>query len=85
MQDVMEPLTYFLMLSYSVGGSLYFSAKKRQATYDNLLQTAVRKHQDKLGPTLGYSFKKHKELQNIVDRTKSALVVLKSRMGEPQP
>eukprot|EP00611_Tribonema_gayanum_P003709 TRINITY_DN1295_c0_g1_i4.p1 TRINITY_DN1295_c0_g1~~TRINITY_DN1295_c0_g1_i4.p1 ORF type:complete len:387 (-),score=175.74 TRINITY_DN1295_c0_g1_i4:658-1764(-) len=79
--DIMEPASYFLMLSYSVGSALYFSFKKREATFDNLLQLAIAKHQRQLEPEHGYSVAAHDDAALRVARIRRARDVLCARAG----
>ncbi|KAG5190319.1 hypothetical protein JKP88DRAFT_243012 [Tribonema minus] len=79
--DIMEPASYFLMLSYSVGSALYFSFKKREATFDNLLQLAIAKHQRQLEPEHGYSVAAHDAAALHVARIRRARDVLCARAG----
>lgn len=45
-------------LSYSVGSSLYFAANKREASYNNLMDEALKKREAKLKPLHGGSQRK---------------------------
>ncbi|CAM9563566.1 unnamed protein product, partial [Hapterophycus canaliculatus] len=89
--DVMEPATYFLMLSYSVGSSLYFSTKKREASFDNLEDVAIKKLEAKLKSAhAGYSRTSHEGLKEEIKRYQDAIKLLSSQrdshpLMEPSP
>eukprot|EP00752_Nemacystus_decipiens_P011029 g9799.t1 len=70
--DVMEPASYFLMLSYSVGSSIYFSTKNREASFGNLEDVAIKKTEAKLKSAHGYSKTAHETLKMEIKRYQDA-------------
>ncbi|CAM9713484.1 unnamed protein product, partial [Pylaiella littoralis] len=83
--DVMEPATYFLMLSYSVGSSLYFSTKNREASFGNLEDVAIRKSEAKLKSVHGYSATAHVALKEEIKRYQDAVELLSSHRDAHPP
>ncbi|CAM9820514.1 unnamed protein product [Ectocarpus sp. 6 AP-2014] len=83
--DVMEPATYFLMLSYSVGSSLYFSTKNREASFENLEGVALKRSEAKLKSAHGYSRTSHDEVKGEIKRYEEAVELLSSHRDAHPP
>eukprot|EP01084_Bolivina_argentea_P048082 88597_1 len=67
--DQMEPAAYFLMLSYTVAASIYFGFKKRDATYQNLLEASLQKANFRNFSRMGYSHTDHQQVKmDLKDR-----------------
>ncbi|CAM9740281.1 unnamed protein product, partial [Phaeothamnion confervicola] len=71
--DIMEPASYFLMLSYGVAGSLYFATKRRNPSYDNLLRAALERQLRSARGRLGYDAGSHAALREAMQRHRLAV------------
>jgi hypothetical protein len=75
----MEPAIYTLTTTYTVLGSFYFSLKKRDPTYDNLMAISLAKSKSKLMPGLGYDPEEHVRIKDEIEKHRDAISLLESR------
>ncbi|CAM9376459.1 unnamed protein product [Chrysoparadoxa australica] len=79
--DVVEPMTYFIMAANTVLGSIYFGARKKDPSWQNIYSLAKHKKQQALAQKKGYSVEEHDELRKVIAKVERTIHDMEQRAG----